>query len=209
MDIIDKPIKVREGEELNVKVLEEFLRDNIEGLKGFLDIAQFPSGFSNLTYMIRIGKREFVLRRPPFGTKAKSAHDMNREYRILNAIYPVFPYVPKPFVYTEDASIMGCPFYVMERIHGIILRKDIPIGLTMRSEDMRILCENFIDLLFKLHSIDYKKVDLEDFGKPEGYVKRQVEGWTMRYLAARTEDAPDFRKVVERSEEHTSELQSH
>ncbi|HDZ23883.1 MAG TPA: phosphotransferase family protein [Desulfobacteraceae bacterium] len=197
MDVADRPTKVRQGEELDVTTIEEFLKDNIEGLHGTLEIGQFPSGFSNLTYMIRVGKTELVLRRPPFGTKAKTAHDMGREYRILSALHPVFPYVPRPFVYTEDTSIMGCPFYVMERIQGIILRKDLPKGLEMSPEDARRLCENLIDLHHELHSIDYKEVGLADFGRPEGYVKRQVEGWSHRYLAAKTEDAPDCERIME------------
>ena len=197
MDIADRPTKVRRGEALEIKAVEAFLKDNIKGLEGSLSISQFPSGFSNLTYMIRVGEKELVLRRPPFGTKAKTAHDMSREYRILSALHPVFPYAPKPFVYSEDLSIMGAPFYVMERIQGIILRKDLPKGMEMSPEDARRLCENLIDLHFELHSIDYKEVGLGDFGRPEGYVKRQVEGWSRRYLAAKTEDAPDFERIME------------
>ena len=197
MDVTDRPAKVRQGEELEIRAVEEFLKDSIKDLEGTLDIAQFPSGFSNLTYMIRVGEREFVLRRPPFGTKAKSAHDMRREYRILSALHPVFPYVPKPFVYTEDTSIMGCPFYVMERIQGIILRKDLPKGMEIRPEAALRLCENLIDLHFELHSIDYKEVGLGNFGRPEGYVKRQVKGWSRRYLTAKTENAPDFERIME------------
>jgi aminoglycoside phosphotransferase (APT) family kinase protein len=160
-------------------------------------VEQFPSGYSNLTYLVRIGNRELVLRRPPFGRKAKTAHDMGREYRILKALNPVFPYCPKPLAYTEDESILGCPFYVMERIQGIILRKKLPEGLEFTPDQMRSLCENLLDVHQKLHSIDYKAVGLEGFGKPEGYVKRQVEGWSERYRAARTPDAPDFEKVMQ------------
>ena len=197
MDIIDRPAKVRQGEELDAKPVEKFLKDHMEGLEGTLEIAQFPSGFSNLTYMISVGETELVLRRPPFGTKAKTAHDMSREYRILSALHPVFPYAPKPFVYCEDTSIMGCPFYVMDHIQGIILRKDLPEGVEMSPEEARRLCENLIDLHCELHSVDYKEVGLENFGRPEGYIKRQVEGWSRRYLAAKTEDAPDFKRIME------------
>ncbi len=118
MEFTDKPTTVRQGEELDLKVIESFLKDNIPGLSGGFAVEQFPSGYSNLTYLLRSGDRELVLRRPPFGRKAKTAHDMGREYRILKALNPVFPYCPKPLVYTEDPSIMGCPFYVMERIRG-------------------------------------------------------------------------------------------
>jgi aminoglycoside phosphotransferase (APT) family kinase protein len=196
MDLTDKSTKVRQGEELDLKVVEQFLKDAIPGLSGDLVVEQFPSGFSNLTYLIRVGVTDLVLRRPPFGRKAKTAHDMGREYRILTALHPVFPYCPKPLVYTEDESVMGCPFYVMERIPGIILRKKLPKGLKLSPPQMRTLCENLLDVHYKLHSIDYKAIGLEGFGKPEGYVKRQVEGWSERYKAAWTPDAPTFEKVM-------------
>lgn len=197
MDFTDKPRKIREGEQLDVPKVEQFLKDTIPGLAGGLVVEQFPSGYSNLTYRIKVGDKELVLRRPPFGTKAKTAHDMKREHTILNALYPVFPYCPRPLLYTEDLSVMGCPFYVMDRIHGIILRKDLPEGLSFTPQDARRLCENLLDVHFELHSIDYTKIGLADFGKPEGYVRRQVDGWSQRYRNARTEDAPDFEPVMQ------------
>jgi aminoglycoside phosphotransferase (APT) family kinase protein len=197
MEFTDEPSKVRQGEELDLKVIGPFLKDNIPGLSGHIGVEQFPSGYSNLTYLVRIGDKELVLRRPPFGRKAKTAHDMGREYRILNALKPVFPYCPKPLAYTEDESVLGCPFYVMERIRGIILRKKLPEGLEFTSDQMRSLCENLLDVHCELHSINYKAVGLEGFGKPEGYVRRQVKGWSERYRAAHTPDAPAFEKVMQ------------
>jgi aminoglycoside phosphotransferase (APT) family kinase protein len=196
MDLTDKPTKVRQGEELDLKAIEKFLKDNIPGLSGEILVEQFPSGYSNLTYLVEAGDKELVLRRPPFGRKAKTAHDMGREYRILKALNPVFPYCPKPLAYTEDESLIGCPFYVMERIRGIILRKTFPEGLEFTPDQMRSLCETLMDVHCKLHSIDYQAVGLEGFGKPEGYVKRQVEGWSERYKTAHTPDAPGFEKVM-------------
>jgi len=197
MAIVDEPIEIREGEELNNRKVEEFLRDTIAGLEGEFLIKQFPSGFSNLTYLIRVGEKEMILRRPPFGKKAKTAHDMSREYKILNALHPVFQYAPKPLAYSENPDVMECPFYVMERIPGIILRKDLPEWLSLKSEEAGSLCENFIRILNQLHCIDYKKIGLDEYGKPEGYVKRQVEGWSSRYRDAKTDDAPDYEKVIE------------
>ena len=197
MNVMDKPTTVRQGEELDLKAVEGFLKDTITGLNGELVVEQFPSGFSNLTYLIRVGAKDLVLRRPPFGRKAKTAHDMGREYRILRSLNPVFPYCPKPLLYTEDETVMGCPFYVMERIPGIILRKELPKGLVFSPGQMKALCENLLDVQYKLHSIDYKSIGLEGFGKPEGYVKRQVEGWSERYRAARTPDAPDFEDIMQ------------
>lgn len=196
MDFTDKATSIRNGESLDRKKVESFLKDAIPGLNGELDIRQFPGGYSNLTYLLTIGNREMVLRRPPFGTKAKSAHDMSREFRVLTALYPVFPYCPKPLAYSEDPAVIGCPFYVMERLNGIILRKNLPDGLTLTPPQAGKLCNRFLEVLVELHRIDYKAAGLESFGKPDGYIHRQVTGWSDRYRAARTEDAPDFRAVM-------------
>jgi aminoglycoside phosphotransferase (APT) family kinase protein len=194
--IIDAPIKIRQGEELNISRLEAFLKDKITGLSGPLEVTQFPSGFSNLTYQITANGRKLILRRPPFGTKAKSAHDMGREFNILKALYPVFPYCPKPYIYTEDESVIGSSFYLMEKLSGIILRKNLPRGLSFTQKQANKLSRSYLDIQYQLHSIAYKSIGLEDFGKPKGYVRRQVEGWTKRFRNARTDDAPDFEDVM-------------
>ncbi len=165
-------------------------------MSGEIAIKQFPSGFSNLTYLITAGEREMVLRRPPFGKKAKTAHDMHREYRILSALKPFFPYCPEPLVYTGDKSIMGSPFYIMERIKGTILRKELPEGMELSPKEARRLSEGLIEVLTELHLVDYEKAGLGDFGRPDGYVQRQVDGWSGRYRDARTNDAPDYEKVM-------------
>ncbi len=195
--ITDEPTATREGEGLDKSIIYDFLKTNLSDIKEELEIKQFPSGFSNLTYLVKSGNREMILRRPPFGKKAKTAHDMSREYKILKALKPVFPYCPEPLIYTEDESIMGCPFYVMERIKGIILRKDLPEGISLSKDEAKTLSGNLISVLSSLHSVDYAKAGLADFGKPEGYVKRQVEGWSGRYNDARTPDAPTFEKIMQ------------
>ncbi len=197
MTLIDSPTKIRQGEEFDVPAVEAFLKDSIPGLEGNLTVQQYPSGYSNLTYLIEIGKTKLVLRRPPFGTKAKSAHDMGREHRILETLHESFPYCPEPLAYTEDESVIGCPFYVMKRIEGIILRKDLPPNLSFSPKEMEQLCYNMIDVMLELHSIDFQKIGLDNLGKPEGYIKRQVEGWSRRYRAARTPDAPDYEQIMD------------
>lgn len=194
--IIDAPINIRKGEELDILQLETFLKDEINGLSGPIAVKQFPSGFSNLTYQITASDRELILRRPPFGTKARSAHDMAREFNILKALYSVFPYCPEPYIYSQDKSIIGSSFYVMEKLSGIILRKNLPDGLSFTPEQAKTLCRSYLDIQHQLHSIDYKSIGLEDFGKPKGYLKRQVKGWSKRYRNAKTEDAPDFEEVM-------------
>lgn len=196
MDLIDQPGAVRQGEELDTERLAACLRENIPGISGDLTIKQFPGGFSNLTYLLCMGGREMVLRRPPIGKKAKTAHDMGREYRILRALHPVFPCCPAPVLHCEDLSVMGSPFFVMERIPGIVIRKDLPEGLSFTPDRLRRLFENVFDLLVDLHGVDYRAIGLEDFGRPAGYVERQVTGWIGRYRAARTADVPDFEGVM-------------
>ena len=193
---IDKPRDIREGEKLDVDRVREFLMDSIPGLSGEVSIQQFPSGFSNLTYLVTIGDTELVLRRPPFGTRAKTAHDMGREYRMLSALRPVFPLCPRPLSFAEDESILGCQFYVMERLKGIILRKNLPKGLSFSPAAARTLCEELIDIHIRLHGVDWQRIGLADYGKPDGYVRRQVTGWSQRYRDARTPDAPDFEAVM-------------
>src|SRR5436309_8379624 len=122
--LLDQPQPVRRGEELDAQKLEAYLKASLPELAGPLVIEQFPKGYSNLTYLLRVGERELVLRRPPFGAKIKTAHDMGREYRILSHVCALYPKVPKPLAYCDDESVLGAPFYVMERVAGIILRAE-------------------------------------------------------------------------------------
>ena len=197
MDLTDQATTIRKGEELDDRKIESFLRDSIPGLTGEMTLKQFPSGHSNLTYLVTFGDRQMVLRRPPFGRKAKTAHDMAREYRILSAIHAVYPYAPRPLAFSDDESIIGCRFYVMQKISGIILRRDLPAGLEFTPGHLRRLFEHLVEVLHKLHSIDYKKIGLESFGKPSGYVSRQVTGWNDRYRAARTPDVPTCEDIMD------------
>lgn len=196
MKMEDSTQPIRAGEEFDFPAVERFLREAIPDLQGHMTVTQFPGGHSNLTYLLSFEGRDLVFRRPPFGRKAKSAHDMGREYRILQALQPVFPYCPRPLAYTEDASLIGAPFYVMERIEGIILRRQLPAGLAYSPTEARRLCENIIDVQVELHHVDCRQAGLENFGRPEGYIRRQVEGWSGRYRQARTEDAPDYEETM-------------
>ncbi len=196
MDYKDQPTIIRKGEELDSASVEAFLRETIPKLQGEMIIRQFHSGHSNLTYLVTFGDRQVVLRRPPFGTKAKTAHDMGREYRILSALKDIYQYGPEPLAYTEDNSIIGCPFYIMERIEGIIVHREFPSDIMESPDNVRALCRKLIEVHYELHSIDYRKAGLDDFGKPRGYVKRQVLEWCERYRNAHTPDAPDFEAVM-------------
>jgi aminoglycoside phosphotransferase (APT) family kinase protein len=195
MALTDQTTRVRAGEELPVDIIDQYLKAHIPGLNGTPQISQFPGGASNLTYLLQYPDRDLVLRRPPFGHKAKSAHDMGREFRILNQLNEGFPYCPKAYVYCTDDSVIGAEFYVMERVNGIILRSELPPELSLDEGQTRALCESFIDKFVDLHNVDYQACGLGDLGKPEGYVKRQIEGWSERYERAITPDAPAWEAV--------------
>lgn len=193
---LDAAGEVRTGEELDAAKVLEFIGGSLPHISGEITVRQFPGGFSNLTYLVCIGGHELILRRPPFGRKATGAHDMGREYRVLTALKPVFPYCPSPLVYSEDESIIGAPFYLMEKITGVILRKDLPAEMDFTPLQARALSENLIDTLCRLHAVDFTAAGLDSLGKGDGYVSRQVAGWGRRYADARTDDAPAFEGVI-------------
>ena len=150
------------------------------------DVTQYSGGASNWTYRLAYPSHDLILRRPPAGTKAASAHDMSREYRVQAGLHPVYPFVPEMMALCEDEGVIGCPFYVMRRIEGIIPRAGMPRGLPFSAEQARALCHSAIDKLIALHSVDVDQAGLRDLGKGAGYVQRQIEGWTERYARART-----------------------
>jgi len=187
-DLLDHATKVRPGEELELSRLEPFLRGHFPDELGPLTLQQFPSGHSNLTYLLQFGRKELVLRRPPFGSRVKSAHDMSREFRVLSKLHSVYAPAPKVLFYSDDLSILGVPFYLMEPIHGVIIRREPPPGFDFSPEKARRLSESFIENLALLHNLDYAGAGLADLGKPQGYLERQVRGWIERYHASKTHD---------------------
>jgi aminoglycoside phosphotransferase (APT) family kinase protein len=195
---IDEAGSVRPGEELDLEKLGTFLAAHVPAFS-YSDpfvVEQFPHGHSNLTYLVRLGDQELVLRRPPFGNLVKSAHDMGREYRILSRLCRVYAPAPCPVVFCEDEGVLGTPFYLMERRRGIILRRPL-VDHTIPPETVRRLCESLIDGLAQLHSLDYADAGLADLGKPDGYVERQVTGWSRRYRDAQTDDLPALERAAD------------
>src|ERR1700742_4899917 len=208
-DLIDKPATIRIGEELNVERLEPYLRAKFPTVEtSQLQIQQYPSGHSNLTYAIRLGERELVLRRPPFGSKVKSAHDMGREFRVLAKLLAVYPPAPEVLAFCDDVDILGAPFYLMRPIHGLILRKNLPPEIDLPPAKARRLNESLIDNLIALHRVDYAEAGLGDLGKPEGYLARQVRGWIERYNNSKTHDYPEVEKIANWLEQNMPEAQS-
>ncbi len=190
-------IEARQGEELNKENLRTFLRENLTADIDEIVIEQFPGGSSNLTYLVKIGVEEYVLRRPPFGNQVKSAHDMKREFNVLLKLSEVYRSAPKPFLYCGDENVTGSEFYLMERRKGLIIRGKSPKELEESKELQREVCGSFIENLVELHALDYEKAGLGELGKPEGYVKRQVEGWTKRYFNAKTNQHIELETAIE------------
>jgi len=197
----DREEAVHQGEELDVAAVDPWLKARVPGLSGTPRVTQYSGGASNWTYRLAYDHDDLVLRRPPAGTKAKSAHDMGREYRVQKALRPVFARVPEMIAYCEDTTVIGCQFYVMRRLEGIIPRARL--GADLDARRTRALCESFVDTLVELHQVDAAAAGLATLGKGPGYPRRQVEGWTDRYERARTWNAPTFRFVTRWLAENT------
>jgi aminoglycoside phosphotransferase (APT) family kinase protein len=190
-------IAVREGEQLDIARVEAYLRAHIAGLgDGTLQVEQFPSGASNLTYLLRNGEWEAVLRRPPLGPVAPKAHDMERESGLLRLISPVFPLAPRPYVFCGDLAVIGAPFYVMERKHGVVVDRAFPAEVTPTEELCRRLSETVVDALVRIHGLDWRAAGLEAYGHPDGFLARQVNGWIERYRRAQTDDIPEAEPLM-------------
>ncbi|MDP2317794.1 MAG: phosphotransferase family protein [Acidobacteriota bacterium] len=194
---------VRAGEELNWVRVAAFLRERLPacGIPG-LDLSseplveQFHGGHSNLTYLLRYGGVELVLRRPPLGPLPPTAHDMAREHRWLDAIHPHFPLAPRTYLLCEDPEIAGAPFYVMERRHGLVIRAEEPPQLADRSEARRRASRAMVETLAALHAVDVAAHGLAHLGKPAGFVERQVRGWTERWQRSKTDEIPEMETLA-------------
>ncbi len=187
---------VRAGEELSVETLASYLRGKVAGAEDGITVAQFPSGHSNLTYLLKAGSHEYVLRRGPLGPVPPKAHDMAREYRVLEAVHPHFPEAPRVFHLCEDATVLGAPFFLMERRHGVVLRESVPPELSANPNYPQRVSEAFIQCLVRLHGIDVAQRGLAALGKPDGFLERQVKGWAERWQRAKTDQIPGMDDVI-------------
>ncbi|MEM9886474.1 MAG: phosphotransferase family protein [Bacteroidota bacterium] len=196
-NLLDKAGKVRKGEEIDPKHISTYLKNHLSDLGDLRGIVQFKGGASNLTYQLDFERQSYILRRPPLGTKAKSAHNMRREFDIMQRLKAHYPHVPKMLVFCEDKSVIGSDFYVMERLVGMIPRANLPKDVVWSPQTIRQMCEAAIDKLVALHQIDYQAADFESYYKGEGYVERQIKGWSKRYRKAKTPNVPNFEAVME------------
>ncbi len=195
--------EVRPTEQLNWTAVAAYLRWHLDPgqVKGLdlsrdMEVSQFPGGHSNLTYLLRFGGAELVMRRPPLGPVPPRAHDMAREYRWLAALNPVFPLAPRPYVLCEDPSVVGSVFYVMERRRGIVVRDQEPLPLADHPGTRRIVSEALVDTLADLHAVDVAIPPIAALAKPAGFVARQVEGWRDRWRRSKLQDVPEMEMVA-------------
>ncbi len=195
MDNIDRPKEVRKGEELDMSRLAPYLAQLNPTWTGDFVVTQFPGGYSNLTYNINIGGQDIILRRPPYGAKIKGGHDMGREYNVQKLLKPHFDKVADVYDHCKDESIIGAEFYLMERVNGMILRSTGLAG-DNNAQHYEVIARTWLDTMVELHQVNYVEAGLENLGKPEGYNKRQVEGWTRRYKKAQTSEVKVIEKVM-------------
>jgi len=186
---IDKPQDVRTEDELNKQKLSDYLNKNLAQFNSDCDlqIKQYSGGASNLTYLLEWNDQQAILRTSPRGANIKGAHDMGREFKVLNLLDGNFAFSPKALLYCEDVEIIGRPFYIMQKVEGIIPRKSFPMPVS--PQQARIMCEKLIDVHMALHEINLEKTGLINLGKGEGYIQRQVSGWNQRYKNALVEDS--------------------
>ena len=195
MSVIDTAGEVRQGEELDIASVTAWLVKNGVQVIEPVEVTQYSGGASNWTYRLKYTNTDLILRRPPAGTKAKSAHDMVREYNVQKALKQLYPVVPEMVALCQDQSVIGCDFYVMQRIEGVIPRAKLPPELQLSEFDIHQLCINVMDKLIELHQVPYQGTLLEEIGKGEGYCRRQVEGWDSRYEKVHTINVPSFKFV--------------
>ena len=199
-------VGLRAGEELNLPALDDYLRQHLADSDfdptASLELEQFPGGHSNLTYLIRYGKDEFVLRRPPLGPVAPTAHNMPREHHLLSVIHPHFPLAPRPLLLCEDLDVIGAPFYLMERRQGLIVRQSLPAPLDEDLCARRRLSEAVVDTLAELHAVDIHATNIVSIGKPEGLVRRQVQGWAERWQRSKTGPLEEMERIIGWLEQH-------
>jgi aminoglycoside phosphotransferase (APT) family kinase protein len=188
----DDTIEVRADERLDEARLTDHLRGRLPRAEGTATVRQFGGGAANLTYLLRYGPAEYVLRRPPLGPVAPSSHDMAREFRVLSVLHRAFPPAPRAFHFCEDASVIGAPFFVMERRHGVVVRREVPPAYRELPDAPRRMSLALVDALADLHAVDYVGLGLESLGKPAGFLERQIEGWRGRWEKAKLEDLPDM-----------------
>ncbi len=198
---MDHAKDIRDGEDLNWQKLEAHLRQELTETTGAMSIAQFHGGHANLTYLVKFDNKEYVLRRPPFGTIAPGAHDMKREYKVLSKLNPHFPPAPHAYHYCADTDIIGAPFVILDRRQGVVMRQGLPACFSSYDKAEKRLTAAMVRALAELHMVDYEKVGLSQLGRPEGFLERQIAGWTKRWTLSQSEKSEHMDNVLQKLQE--------
>lgn len=188
-------IPVRADERFDAERLGAYLQGRLPGASGSPLVRQFPGGAANLTYLLDYETHQYVLRRPPLGPVAQSAHDMAREYAVLSVLYRAFPYAPRAFLYCDDPAIIGADFLIMERREGVVVRRSLPAEFASMPDAPRRISAALVDALAAFHAVDYQRLGLGGLGRPDGFITRQIDGWYRRWQAAKTADVADMDSV--------------
>jgi aminoglycoside phosphotransferase (APT) family kinase protein len=202
-------IPVRQDEHFDEQALASYLKGKLPGTENTLTVRQFGGGAANLTYLLDYATHQYVLRRPPLGPVAPTAHDMGREYKVLSVLHQAYPYAPQAYLYCEDVSVIGAPFFIMKRYEGVVVRNRIPEVYEVIPDAPQKMSQALIDALADFHAVDYKALGLEDLGKPEGFIQRQIEGWHRRWEAAKAEEVPEIDHLyawLQDHQPHTQEI---
>ena len=194
---IDAAIPLKASESFNLDLLNEYLLAHVPSIEKIIEVKRFPGGYSNTTYCLRTAQKELVLRMPPAGAQIQSAHDMAREFRVLSLLEPHYKKIPHPIYYCAEDTLLGAPFYIMERIQGVILRAGNAPGMQLSSDIMQEVSVALVDNLVALHAIDIETTDLIQLGKPDGYTARQVTGWIKRYQTAATDTIESMNQIAD------------
>jgi len=199
----DDVIAVRSDEQFDEPTVKAFLEGKLEGADKPMAVQQFGGGAANLTYLLTFGDdQHYVLRRPPLGPVAPSAHDMAREFKVLSVLYRVFPYAPRAYLFSDDEDIIGAPFVVMERRVGTVVRRSMPDNYANLADAPRQMSEALIDRLAEFHAIDYSALGLDDLGKPDGFIERQIDGWYRRWHKSKVDDNANMDDVYHWLKQH-------
>jgi len=193
--VIDDTIPVRPDERFDEGRLADYLRGMIPGTENALTVRQFGGGAANLTYLLDYVSHQYVLRRPPLGPVAPTSHDMGREYKVLSVLHQAYPYAPEAYIYCDDTAVISAPFFVMERCSGTIVRTRIPEVYERIADAPQQMSLALVDALADIHAVDYEALGLGNVGNPDGFIRRQIDGWYRRWEAAKDEEVPEMDSI--------------
>ena len=191
---------VRENHRFDERSLECYLLERMRGFRGPLTVSQFLTGQSNPTFLLESPAGRFVMRKKPSGEILQSAHQVEREYRIMTALAPTDVPVPRTYLLCEDTAVIGTAFFVMDFVDGRIMVE--PLLPNFTRDDRAAVYDSMVHTMARLHKVDFRAVGLGDYGRPVGYIARHVARWTKQYKASEIGPIPDMDRLIAWMERH-------